>query len=117
MYIDKINIENVDYDIRDGRVDTLSTVATSGSYNDLTDKPEAVDLSGYVSNQELEAKGYLTEHQSLADYAMKSEIPSLEGYALTTDIPDVSNYQTAEQVQVAINNALATIRIAEEASV
>ena len=48
---------------------------------------------------------------------MKSEIPSLEGYALTTDIPDVSNYQTAEQVQVAINNALATIGIAEEASV
>ena len=40
----------------------------------------------YVTDAELDAKGYLTEHQSLADYAKKSEIP------------DVSAYQTEEQV-------------------
>lgn len=36
----------------------------------------------YVTETELEAKGYLTEHQSLTDYAKK------------TDIPDVSDFLT-----------------------
>ena len=40
----------------------------------------------YVTETELTAKGYLTEHQSL------------DGYAKTTDIPDVSGYQTEAQV-------------------
>ena len=38
--------------------------------------------SEYVTETELNAKGYLTEHQSLADYALKSEIPS--PYSLPT---------------------------------
>lgn len=29
----------------------------------------------------VESKGYLTEHQDLSSYALKSEIPSLDGYA------------------------------------
>ena len=33
-------------------------------------------IKGWVNEQ-----GYLTEHQDLSDYALKSEIPSLEGYA------------------------------------
>ena len=37
----------------------------------LTDVP-----SEYVTETELNNKGYLTEHQSLADYAKKSELPS-----------------------------------------
>ena len=57
-------------------------------------KTEIPDVSGfiteipteYVTDSELAAKGYLTEHQSL------------EGYAKTTDIPDVSGYQTEAQV-------------------
>ena len=40
----------------------------------------------YVTETELEAKGYLTEHQSLADYAKKSEIPDVSGFL--TSIPD-----------------------------
>ena len=51
----------------------------------------------YVTETELESKGYLTEHQSL------------EGYAKTTDIPDVSKYQTEEQVNALINTALGVI--------
>ena len=35
----------------------------------------------YVTEAELDAKGYLTEHQSLAEYALKTEIPSIEGLA------------------------------------
>ena len=38
--------------------------------------------SEYITETELNAKGYLTEHQSLADYALKSEIPA--PYSLPT---------------------------------
>lgn len=58
----------------------------------LTEIPEE-----YITETELESKGYLTEHQSL------------EGYAKTTDIPDVSKYQTEEQVNALINTALGVI--------
>ena len=47
----------------------------------LTEIPEE-----YVTETELSAKGYLTEHQDLSSYALK------------TEIPDVSAYQTEEQV-------------------
>ena len=40
----------------------------------LENKPN-VDTSGLVTKQELESKGYLTQHQSLSDYATKQEIP------------------------------------------
>ena len=53
--------------------------------------------SEYVTETELNAKGYLTEHQSLA------------GYAKITDIPDVSGFQTEAQVNTLINNALGVI--------
>ena len=53
------------------------------SYNDtdlkqrvsrLESKPE-VDTSTLVTKQELENKGYLTQHQPLTEYAKKSELP------------------------------------------
>ena len=40
----------------------------------------------YITETELDSKGYLTEHQSLADYAKKSEIPDVSGFL--TSIPD-----------------------------
>jgi hypothetical protein len=40
----------------------------------LESKPE-LDTSGLVTKQELANKGYLTEHQSLTEYAKKSELP------------------------------------------
>lgn len=41
-------------------------------------------LDGYATEQWVEAKGYLTEHQSLVDYALKSELPTNVS-ALTND--------------------------------
>ena len=41
----------------------------------LENKPEK-DTSELVTRQELESKNYLTSHQSLEDYALKSEIPT-----------------------------------------
>lgn len=40
----------------------------------LESKPEA-DTSGLVTKQELENKGYLTQHQPLTEYAKKTELP------------------------------------------
>ena len=40
----------------------------------LESKPE-MDTSALVTKQELESKHYLTEHQSLTEYAKKSELP------------------------------------------
>ena len=63
----------------------------------------------YVTETELNAKGYLTEHQDLSAYALKTEIPtvpSLDGYATTeyvnnavSNVPttDLSNYYTKSE--------------------
>ena len=40
----------------------------------LETKPE-IDTSSFATKQELESKGYLTDHQSLEEYAKKTEIP------------------------------------------
>ncbi len=40
----------------------------------LESKPE-MDTSALVTEQDLESKGYLTQHQSLTEYAKKSELP------------------------------------------
>ena len=49
----------------------------------------------YITETELDAKGYLTEHQSLADYAKKSEIPDVSGFI--TEIP--SEYVTETELE------------------
>ena len=66
-----------------------------------------VDLSNLVTHEELNGKHYLTEHQPLTDYALKSEIPqayndadlkervtSLEAKALANGAYDDSNLRT-----------------------
>lgn len=80
----------------------LSTVATSGSYNDLSDKPSIPSTTGLATETYVDDKiaeidiptvptkvsaftndaGYLTEHQSLIEYAKKTDIPA--PYALPT---------------------------------
>ena len=49
----------------------LATVATTGSYNDLEDKPEIPEVPENVSAFTNDA-GYLTEHQSLEGYATET---------------------------------------------
>ena len=50
------------------------------------------DTSNFITMKDVEDKGYLTEHQSL------------DGYALKSDIPDVSNFVTQEDIDSAIEN-------------
>lgn len=100
----------------------LATVATSGDYNDLSNKPtipaaqiqsdwnqsdnSAVD---YIKNKPTNVSaftndaGYLTQHQDISGLATKSElaeveaeIPSLEGYA-TEQWVENQNYLTEHQ--------------------
>ena len=81
--------------------------------------------SEYITETELNAKGYLTEHQDLSDYALKSEIPtdyltsipseyitetelnakgyltehqSLEGYAKTSDLHNHDNKSVLDNI-------------------
>ena len=53
----------------------LSNLATKEELNDVRNNQPVVDTSNLVTKNELEKKGYLTAHQSLDEYAKKSEIP------------------------------------------
>lgn len=50
----------------------------------------------YVTDEELESKGYLTEHQDLSDYAKKTEIPDVSAF-ITRAVDDLANYYTKSQ--------------------
>ena len=83
----------------------------------------------YVTETELSAKGYLTEHQDLSAYALKTEIPSLDGYATTqyvdnaiANVPsggtvDLSNYYTKAETNALIpsTDGLATTEYVDNA--
>ena len=82
----------------------------------------------YVTDTELNAKGYLTE-QDLSAYALKTDIPSLDGYATTqyvdnaiANIPsggtvDLSDYYTKEETNALIpsTDGLATTEYVDNA--
>ena len=57
-------------------ISSLATVATSGSYNDLSDKPVIPTVPTNVSAFNNDA-GYLTEHQSLDNYYNKTQTDNL----------------------------------------
>lgn len=67
--------------------------------NSISDNNVAIDdkLKAYATQTWVTNQGFLTQHQSLDAYALKSEIP------------DVSSYQTEAQVQALINTALGVI--------
>lgn len=73
----------------------------------LESKPN-IDTSSLVTKQELESRGYLTQHQSLTEYAKKSELPQQYNdtelksrVARLESKPDVdtSNFATKQELQ------------------
>lgn len=62
----------------------------------------------YITETELNAKGYLTEHQDLSDYALRSEIPDVSKFITAEEIP---NYIPNEYVT---EDELATLATKEE---
>ena len=45
--------------------------------------------SEYITETELETKGYLTEHQDISNLALKSEIPDVSSFITSDDLPTV----------------------------
>ena len=116
-----INIDLSSYATKEELTQAINSIDLS-AYAKKTDIP---DVSGYltsipeeyVTETELNAKGYLTEHQDLSAYALKTEIPtvpSLDGYATTeyvdnaiANVPsggnvDLSNYYTKAETNALI---------------
>ena len=77
-------------------INELSSVATSGSYTDLTDTP--TNVSEFTNDI-----GYLTEHQDISNLAAKSEIPTMIS-ALTND----AGYLTSVPEEYVTETELAT---------
>ena len=84
---DAYNLGILARDRLDAMTAELSAVAKSGSYNDLTDKPTNV---GAFTND----VGYLTQHQDLSSYALKSDIPTVSDWAKQAEKPSY----TADEV-------------------
>ena len=75
---------------------------------DLENKP-AVDTSDLVTKQELESKGYLTQHQSLSDYATKQEIPQpYNDTELKKRVEQLENKPVIDTSSFVTNEALAS---------
>lgn len=72
----------------------FATVATSGDYNDLTNKPTIPDVSNLATKEEI--ADMETKSHAAATYATKEEIPSLDGYLTETEASET--YATKEQV-------------------
>ena len=101
-----INIDLSSYATKEELTNAINSIDLS-AYAKKTDIPS---LDGYVTEEQLNAKGYLTEHQDLSTYALKTEIPSLDGLATTeyvdnaiANVPsgggtvDLSNYYTKDE--------------------
>lgn len=114
-------------------ISSLATVATSGSYNDLSDKPVIPTVPTNVSAFNNDA-GYLTEHQSLDNYYNKTQTDNLlagKQHTLTAganitiennvisatgsgEPADLTNYYTKTETNTLLNakadsNSLATV--------
>ena len=136
----------IDKDLVEELLSTKADINHTHDYNELSNLPEIpsieglaseeyvntkiseipkVDLSDYVTNEEL-MKGlenkaerehvheqYLTEHQDVSNLALKSEIPSIEGLAseeyVNSQISDIkgnvsSTFNTLEKIEMQIKN-------------
>ena len=105
-----INIDLSSYATKEELTNAINSIDLS-AYAKKTDIPS---LEGYVTETELNSKGYLTEHQDLSAYALKTEIPSLDGLATTeyvdnaiANVPsggnvDLSNYYTKAETNALI---------------
>ena len=68
--------------------------------------PDDIDTSGFASKDEIPTKvsdlendeHYLTEHQSLAKYAKKTDIPDVSGFITIDDVPSVEGLASEEWV-------------------
>ena len=102
-YALKTEIPSLDGYVQETNLKTINGESIVGS-GDITIQAtggvteEWVTSQGYATETWVSNQGYLTEHQSLAGYALKTEIPDVSGYALKTEIPDVSGYALKSEI-------------------
>lgn len=93
----------------------LPDFATKDDIIDAINEIELPDVNGFITIEDVEAKGYLTEHQDLSEYAKKSELPTVDGLAseefvikkiaeaeLADQDVDLSAYYTKSEVDALI---------------
>lgn len=81
----------------------VANVAKTGDYNDLINKPsiptkvsQLTNDSNYTTMTEVNAQGFLKEHQDLSSYALKTEIPTKVS-ELTNDKEYITNNELIEK--------------------
>lgn len=87
----------------------LASVAKSGSYDDLSNKPEIPTVPTSVSSFTNDV-GYITEHQDISGLATKKEVETISE-SIPTKVSDLSNdskYQTESDVNEKIKNIIGT---------
>lgn len=120
-YANKTEIPSLDGYATTQYVDNAVANIPSGGNVDLSNyytKAETdmliPSLDGYVTDTELNAKGYLTEHQDLSAYALKTEIPSLSGYATTEYVDNaIANIPTGGESGLPDSIKTGTFTVAE----
>ena len=100
-------------------VNSLSTVATTGDYDDLIDKPTIPSKTSDLQNDGDGTNAFLTQHQSLTNYIQKSSTSGLvknDGSVDTTQylssLPSHNHddrYYTESEVDTALNNKQDTL--------
>lgn len=85
---------------------SLHTVATSGSYNDLTNKPNIPSKTSDLQNDGDGINAFLTQHQSLTNYLQQSDVKN----NLTST--DTNKPLSANQGKVLNTNKIETSAIA-----
>ena len=98
-------VDLTDYQTKEDMNLTTIDKTIVGSINELNEKIDNVnidniDLSDYVTKTELDAKGYLTEHQDISGKADKTEIPTR-----TSQLTNDSDFATNSSVDEKIANA------------
>ena len=98
LKLTKLKVRSVDgiYEWKDIGGDISGNTTLQAAFDKKMDKDEIPTLEGYATEEWVESKGYLTEHQDLSTYAKKTDIPSLEGYA-TEQWVNSKNYLTSHQ--------------------
>ncbi len=77
----------------------LSTVATSGSYNDLSDKPTIPDVSNLATKTELSVKANTSDLSTVATSGSYNDLSD------KPTIPDVSNLATKTELSAKANTS------------
>ncbi len=88
----------------------LSEVATSGSYNDLSNKPTIPSLSGYATEAWVTNKGYQTAAQVQTAISGKADKSALDAHTGNTTIHVTAADKTAWNGKQDAISDLATIR-------